>query len=67
MIYAQIKNGKIENTIVLDEYSELFIEGYDHLIRIDTVEPRPGVNWTYDGNTFAPPESVPVGDGPLDD
>lgn len=54
MVYAQIKNGVVENTIVLDDLSiyGLFLTGYDHLIRIDEMVPQPGIGWLYDGNGF---------------
>lgn len=50
MIYAQIKNGIIVNTIVLndDDILELFKEGFDDCIRVDDISPQPGIGWSYD-------------------
>lgn len=50
MIYAQIKDGKVKNTIVIDDVSllHLFTEGFDYCLKIDDVEPQPGVGWGYD-------------------
>lgn len=57
MIYAQISNGKVANTIVLQDSSleSLFSQGYDSLIRIDTLTPQPGCGWSYNGSTFTAP------------
>jgi len=57
MIYAQIKNLVIKNTIILNDLtlSVLFSEGFDAFIRIDELNPQPGVRWTYDGTSFTPP------------
>lgn len=57
MIYAQIKDSIIENVIIIDDESllSLFSEGYDDLVQIDDVNPRPGPGWSYDGEDFAPP------------
>lgn len=58
MIYAQIKNGLVVNTIVVDENTQLslFSAGFDAFIRIDEMSPMPGINWSYNG-TFSPPGS----------
>lgn len=58
MIYAQIKNGIIENRIVLDDpkLEPLFLEGFDFLVRVDNLEPQPNIGWTYDGVKFHPSE-----------
>lgn len=62
MIYAQIKNGLINNVIEANENTplDLFSEGYDHLIRIDNLSPVPGINWSYDGNIFTAPIIPPA-------
>lgn len=56
MIYAQIKNHVICNCIVINDIEslEIFSEGYDHLIRIDQLNPRPSIGWSYDGLGFSP-------------
>jgi len=57
MIYAQIKNGKVQNTIVLMDTSLVsqFSEGFDYFIEIDQLSPVPGVGWGYDGAIFTAP------------
>lgn len=57
MIYGQIKNGVIQNTIVLEDanLSSLFAIGFDFCIRIDNLTPIPGINWNYNGTTFSTP------------
>lgn len=61
MIYAQIKNGQVQNTILVDENTplDLFSEGYDHFMRIDELNPCPGPTWSYDGESFSPPPIPP--------
>lgn len=61
MIYAQIKNNVIVNTIVFDNGAnqsliDLFAQGYDHLKRIDNKNPVPGIGWNYkpSNGTFFP-------------
>lgn len=57
MIYAQIKDGLVKNTIVVDEETplNLFSVGFDYLLRIDNLSPVPGINWSYDGSSYSPP------------
>lgn len=57
MVYAQIKNNEVKNTIVLNDDSLLpvFSQNWDHCIRIDELRPMPGIGWSYDGQEFAPP------------
>lgn len=61
MIYAQIKNNKVVNTIVIDEDTDidLFAEGYDYFLPIDDANPRPSVGWSYNDGHYAPP-SPPI-------
>lgn len=64
MIYAQIKDGVVVNTIVLedDDLLPLFqtnlITGdtYDHVLLIQHLYPRPGIGWTFDDIQFFPPQ-----------
>lgn len=61
MIYAQINNGKVINTIVVDSTTplDLFSREYDYFFRIDLLSPMPGINWIYDGQNFsAPPQQI---------
>lgn len=66
MVYAQIKDGIIKNTIVINDLAilDLFSGGFDHLIRVDDLNIIPGINWNYDGERFSPPVySEPEGEG----
>lgn len=58
MNYAQIKNGIVKNTIVLEDSSleYLFLEGFDYFINISDIEPTPGIGWSYDGQNFQSPQ-----------
>lgn len=62
MIFAQIKNGKIVNTIVLENIDlvEAFTEGFDALIRIDDLEIIPGINWNHNIDDGFSAPTVPV-------
>lgn len=57
MVYAQIKSEKVINCIILDDESllPLFQEGYDLVIRIDELSPRPGPGYSYISGEFSPP------------
>lgn len=57
-IYAQILGGIVRNTIVVSDDTplELFSQGYDVFIRIDDLEPRPGIGYSYDGSVFTLPQ-----------
>lgn len=67
MIFAQLKNGIIVNTIVVDDTSLLYLfeddpatgEPYDALFQIDAVFPRPGIGWSYDNVQFVAPPPPP--------
>lgn len=61
MVFAQISNQLIINTIILNDESmiNLFLNDqngipYDFVLRIDTVYPQPGISWTFDGIQFYP-------------
>lgn len=60
MKYAQIKNGMVQNVIVIDDSSlvSLFGKNFDDIIKVDEVYPNPGPGWSYDRNTysFSPPQ-----------
>jgi hypothetical protein len=67
MIYAQIKNSKIINTIVLDDSSLLNLFStdsngipFDALIQIDNIYPPPSIGWVYDGITFFSPSTIAI-------
>lgn len=66
MIFAQIKNNMIVNTIVINDVSlvPVFTTGFDYCIEIsslNTSDPLviiPSIGWTYDGTTFTPPQEA---------
>lgn len=63
MIFAQIKNSLIQNTIELNNESLLHLfqndpltnDPYDIVLRIDEINPRPGIGYSYDGENFQSP------------
>lgn len=63
MIYAQIVNGVVVNTIILNDSSLLYLflndptteSPFDYVLQINNLYPRPGINWTFDGIIFSPP------------
>lgn len=68
MVYAQISSGIVRNTILLNDASLLSLfqndpsgTPYDYVLQIDQIYPRPGINWTFDGIVFAPPNPSGAG------
>ena len=67
MIYAQINNQKIVNTLELNDGSllPLFANDpntgipYDAVIQIDIIFPQPGIGWSYINGIFYPPSVAP--------
>lgn len=59
MIYAQIRNELIVNTIILNDADDLhlFTDSFDYVLQIDQIYPRPGIGWTFDGIQFSAPAS----------
>lgn len=58
MIYAQVKDSLVINTIVLDDTNliPLFSSGYDYFIEISDDPGSPAVGWSYDPILgFSPP------------
>lgn len=59
MIFAQVLNNLVKNTIVLEDLSlsSMFSENFDYFTDITDMTVRPGRGWTYapDTNTFTPP------------
>lgn len=65
-VYAQIKDGIVINTMVLnddsDEQKAIHAVGFDKLIYINDIVPRPGPAWIDNGDgTFSAPAEI-VGD-----
>jgi hypothetical protein len=61
MNYAQIKNGQVENIIVLEDDSLIahFSDGFDYFVSVDGLDPMPRLGWSYDGTNFIPtPETL---------
>jgi len=56
MIFALIKNGIVENTIVAElSFIGHIASQWDFIIRVDELEQRPGIGWAYDGVDFTAP------------
>lgn len=56
MIYALIKSGIVENTIIADEgFIAMIASEWDHCVRVDEMDPQPGIGWSYDGSVFTAP------------
>lgn len=56
MVFACVKNGIVENTIVADQnFADSIAAQYDFVIRVDNLNPQPGIGWTYIDGEFSPP------------
>ena len=57
MEYAQIKDGVVQNIIILEDDSLIphFSQGYDYFIRVDNLDPIPWNGDLYDGVNFSHP------------
>lgn len=57
MIYAQILDGVVQNTIVLTDptLESIFAAGFDYFIEIDGLTPMPSIGWSYNGTSFTAP------------
>lgn len=51
MGFALINSGKVVNVIVADQDFIDGLAGYDHKVRIDNLDPVPGIDWDYDSGT----------------
>lgn len=59
MIWALIKNGVVENTIIADQdFIDQISSQWEHCVRIDEMEPRPGVGMEYNGSSFIFPAQI---------
>jgi hypothetical protein len=53
--HAVIENGYIVNVVVADQ--AFMDQWYPGSVDITGMDPMPGIGWSYDGTTFAPPEA----------
>ena len=67
MIYAQISNNTIVNTIELNDESLLPLfqidqngNSYDSVIEIESIIPQPGIGWTFDNVNWNSPPAPPA-------
>ncbi len=65
MVYAQISNGMVVNTIALDNTSLLplfqldpYGNPYDAILQIDQIYPQPSIGWAFDGMGFYVPSTL---------
>jgi hypothetical protein len=59
MIFALVKDNVVVNTIVADQnFVNLIISQYDHVVRIDNLAVMPSVNWSYVNEEFIAPQEV---------
>lgn len=60
MVLALIKNNIIENTIIVEDESISFnFHNRYAVLRIDNLNPQPGIGWTWDGTSFLQPQIIP--------
>jgi hypothetical protein len=57
MIYAQIKDRQVKNTIDIQDITivQLYLDGFDDIVRIDLLDPVPSIGWSYINGAFSPP------------
>ena len=56
MIYALIKDGMVQNTIIADQdFIDSISSDWDHCVRVDEMDPQPGIDCMYDGSEFSWP------------
>lgn len=59
MELAMIDSGVVINCIIADSLLTVgdivYDLPFDTVVRIDQLDPKPSIGWTYDGNNFAPP------------
>lgn len=57
MQFACIKNGVVENTIIVENENLLpnLRKEWDHVIQIDDIDPMPSRGWSYTEGAFMPP------------
>ena len=65
MIYAQIRNNTVINTLELEDSSLIYLfqndhngVPYDSLQLLDNMYPQPGIGWTFDNIVWNAPDAV---------
>lgn len=59
MVYALIKDGKVENMIVADEAFISKIQAqWEHCVRVDNLDVQPSIGWDFDGSDFSDPALI---------
>lgn len=56
--YAIINSNVVENVIVADSAFAIQYKidfNHQYVIRIDNLDPIPGIGWLYDGSSFSQP------------
>lgn len=64
MVFAQIKNMQVVNTIVVADLDDVSLFSndpvtnvpYDYVLQVDTTYPQPGIGWAFDGIQFMAPD-----------
>lgn len=63
MVFAQIKDGIVQNTITINDISLLGLfqndpngNPYDLILQVDNKTPQPGIGWTFDNVNWSPPK-----------
>ena len=67
MIFAQMKDNIIINTIIINDLNIIDLFGsnpvtgeqYDDVLQINGTYPQPGIGWSFDGIQFYPPPTLP--------
>lgn len=61
--YALTADGHVVNVVIVDPDDAATLKrlgaGHDAVVRIDTLEERPGIGWLYDGATLTRPPRPP--------
>jgi hypothetical protein len=61
MIYALIKNSLVVNIISGNQdFISKISSRFDFVVRIDELETKPGIGWSYDGVNFTIPTEAPA-------
>ena len=58
-IAAEVSDGMVVNVLVLADgaQGDETLAGIAGLVEVTGVDPQPGIGWSFDGSSFAPPPS----------